>query len=294
MTACHFNTGGYAMDTRSQFTFYDSFYRAVSHISDPVERCLAYEAIISYALYAQEPNMSALPTSVAIVFDAARPNLDTSRRKSTVGKKGGRHKSAVQTQDEQKPVDSQPEKQDDSCFSSCETKNDFAFSNAESKDKIEDKVKDKDKIKTKTKEKNKCYSSGGSGGPPTPHAAATEEDSPASAVIAHYRQWINPDPSDSCLQALCEFSRSLSSEVCMRSIDEAVDAGKPFWAYIRAILQDKVRRGITSLDKWPDPSPSRSRQRPAGTAAEETVDLKKNAQQLQRLREKMRGEGGME
>ena len=76
---------------RTQFTFYESFFKAVMHIKDPADRAATYDAICSYALYGEEPGDD-LPTAAAIVFELTKPNLDTARRKANAGKKGGDHK----------------------------------------------------------------------------------------------------------------------------------------------------------------------------------------------------------
>ena len=75
--------------TRTQFTFYESFYKAVSRIKKKAERADAYETIILYALTSQEPDFSSLPDSAAIAFEMIRPHLDSARRKAVSGKQGG-------------------------------------------------------------------------------------------------------------------------------------------------------------------------------------------------------------
>lgn len=74
---------------RKQFTFYESFYRTISRIKDKAARADAYEAIIQYALFGEEPDLDQLPDAAAIVFEAVRPNLDAARKKSEAGKQGG-------------------------------------------------------------------------------------------------------------------------------------------------------------------------------------------------------------
>lgn len=77
---------------RKQFTFYDSFYTAISRIKKPTERAAAYDTICAYALRGIEPDLEKLPASVAIAFELTRPTLDSSRRKAESGKKGGASK----------------------------------------------------------------------------------------------------------------------------------------------------------------------------------------------------------
>jgi len=79
---------------RTQFTFYESFARAIRRIRKPSDRAAAYDAIIDYALYGTEPDLDNLPDSVCIVFDLIKPNLDTSRRKAAGGKNGRPEKDA--------------------------------------------------------------------------------------------------------------------------------------------------------------------------------------------------------
>ena len=77
--------------TRKQFTFYESFAVALRRIRRRDTRCIAYDAIIDYALYNLEPNLEDFPQSAAIAFDLIRPLLDSARKKSAAGHKGGMH-----------------------------------------------------------------------------------------------------------------------------------------------------------------------------------------------------------
>lgn len=77
---------------RTQFTFYESFYKAISRIKKKADRADAFDAICAYALYGLEPNLESMPDAAAIAFELSKPNLDASRRKATSGKKGGERK----------------------------------------------------------------------------------------------------------------------------------------------------------------------------------------------------------
>ena len=79
-------------ESRSQFTFYDSFYRALSRIRKKADRADAYDAIVAYALLGEEPELDKLSDAAAIAFEVIRPNLDASRRKAASGKQGGKAK----------------------------------------------------------------------------------------------------------------------------------------------------------------------------------------------------------
>jgi hypothetical protein len=110
---------------RTQFTFYDSFFRSISRIKNKAARCDAYDAICRYALTGEEPDYDNMADIAAIAFEGAKPNLDASRRKAESGKKGGENK--------------QPASKAEANGEQSETKN-----------------KDKNKDKKKNKNKDKC------------------------------------------------------------------------------------------------------------------------------------------
>jgi hypothetical protein len=85
---------------REQFTFYQSFEKAISKIKSKAARCEAYDAVVKYALYGLEPDN--ISDSAAIVFELTKPVLDASKRKAENGKAGGRPK-ANEKQTESKP-----------------------------------------------------------------------------------------------------------------------------------------------------------------------------------------------
>lgn len=98
------------MEQRSQFTFYESFFNALSRIKKEADRAKAYDAICAYALYGTEPDMDTLPDSAAIAFELVKPNLDSSRRKANSGKKGGEKKHAASSEEaNEKQNGSKPE-----------------------------------------------------------------------------------------------------------------------------------------------------------------------------------------
>ena len=90
------------MDERTQFTFYASFFDAVSRIKKKADRADAYDAICAYALREEEPDFSKMSDAAQIAFLLIRPNLDSSRRKAKSGKGGG-SKKANGKQNESKP-----------------------------------------------------------------------------------------------------------------------------------------------------------------------------------------------
>lgn len=82
---------------RTQFTFYESFYKATKRIKDPLARAQAYDAICDYALYGMAPDMDSLSDVAAIAFELIKPNLDASRKKAEVGRAGGSRKQGGST-----------------------------------------------------------------------------------------------------------------------------------------------------------------------------------------------------
>mgnify|MGYP000725150182 FL=1 len=90
------------MDERTQFTFYASFFDAVSRIKKKADRADAYDAICAYALREEEPDFSKMSDAAQIAFLLIKPNLDSSRRKAKSGKDGG-SKKANGKKNESKP-----------------------------------------------------------------------------------------------------------------------------------------------------------------------------------------------
>lgn len=112
---------------RTQFTFYDSFFRAISRIKSKSARCDAYDALCKYALSGIEPDIDSMPDAAAIAFESFKPNLDASRRKAQSGSTGGKNKQTA----------SKPEANDKQT----------ASKEAESKNKNKNKNKKKNKDK---------------------------------------------------------------------------------------------------------------------------------------------------
>lgn len=88
---------------RTQFTFYESFYKAISRIKKKADRADAYDIICSYALFQEEPDLDSVSDAVAIAFELLRPVLDKAREKAENGKNGGSKPKANRKQTESKP-----------------------------------------------------------------------------------------------------------------------------------------------------------------------------------------------
>lgn len=83
---------------RTQFTFYESWYKAVSQLRKKSDQAETMDAICKYALYAEEPDISGPP---AAIFESIRPALNTARKKSENGKRGGSKRKAKESKPEE-------------------------------------------------------------------------------------------------------------------------------------------------------------------------------------------------
>lgn len=88
---------------RQQFTFYESFFKAICRIKKKADRADAYDIICNYALNQIEPDLESVSDSVAIVFDLLRPVLEKANAKAKSGEKGGTKPKANGKQNESKP-----------------------------------------------------------------------------------------------------------------------------------------------------------------------------------------------
>ena len=74
---------------RAQFTFYRSFFKAISRIKKKTDRADAYDIICAYALDQIKPDLDSVSDAVAIAFELLRPVLDKAKERAESGKKGG-------------------------------------------------------------------------------------------------------------------------------------------------------------------------------------------------------------
>lgn len=88
---------------RDQFTFYASFARAARRIRKPSERCAFYDAVVSFALQGEEPDLDNAPESVALAMELVMPVLASSRRKAENGRAGGKNTASKTEANESKP-----------------------------------------------------------------------------------------------------------------------------------------------------------------------------------------------
>ena len=124
---------------REQFTFYQSFEKAIARIKKKADRCDAYDAIVKYALYGEVPDLDKIAESAAIAFELSKPVLDASRRKAESGKVGG---NAKQTASKPQANDKQTESKTEQTASKKENKKE-----GEKEKEIENKCLEKEKVK---------------------------------------------------------------------------------------------------------------------------------------------------
>lgn len=214
------------MMERTQFTFYESFYRAISRIKDNSDRAATYDAICAYALYGTMPDLDSLPDASAIAFELIKPNLDSSRKKAVSGKMGG---SAKQTGSKQEANRKQSVSKTERCGK-----------DAGNKKEIEGEKEDKKEIEGEKEVEDECLI-GHTAPVPNPDVAA---------VISDYLNRINPSASPFSLEELSGYAEEMGKDVCIRAFDIALDSKKATWSYIRAILRDKQARGVKCLADW--------------------------------------------
>lgn len=83
---------------------------------------------------------------------------------------------------------------------------------------------------------------------PTPSVSPPPD--PVAAVLADYLNRINPSASPYSLDELRGYAEEMGEAVCKRAFDIALDNKKATWRYVRAILRDKLSRGVKCLADW--------------------------------------------
>ena len=214
---------------RTQFTFYESFAKALKRIKKKSDKADAYDAIVDYALYGVLPNLEKLPDSAAIAFELIRPTLDASKRKAESGKRGGINKQTA----------SKPE-------ANCKQ----TGSKPEANTKREQTVREKENEIENEKE-NECYKeippNGGIKKTPPPGDGVELSN---DKVIAYYANRVNATMSDMVISSLLGYEKIMGADCCIRAIDIAMDEKKATWSYINAILKSKEKQGVRCLSDW--------------------------------------------
>lgn len=214
---------------RSQFTFYESFARALKRIKKDADRAKAYDAICDYALFGKEPDCDTLPDAAAIAFDLIRPVLDAGKKKAEAGQLGGkRGKRASNQEANSKQPGSKPQKNG---------------SEKESEGEKEVEVE---------KEKESLFSAGGGAGNAqareNAEGGSSQYDPELARVMSFFLDKINPTPSTHCTAALIDYTKRLSADVVLHALGVALDERKYQWSFIRSILERYSREKLTSVD----------------------------------------------
>lgn len=120
-------------------------------------------------------------------------------------------------------------------------------------------------------------------------------DDALSTVMSAYMSRINPTPSPSSMDDLKAFVSSMGSDVCLKAIDTAVDAGKASWSYVRAILRSKQQQGVKSLADWNAMESRRGNPKQAGWKPGQDRDapdpkFAEQSKEMRRIIERMREE----
>ena len=148
---------------REQFTFYASFARAARRIRKPSERCAFYDAVVSFALQGEEPDLDNAPESVALAMELVMPVLASSRRKAENGKRGGSKAEANASNAEANASKAQANASKAQANPKQEERKQTEASSKQSASKKEDKKEGE----SKKEKENECSIS-----PPTPSSPA--------------------------------------------------------------------------------------------------------------------------
>ena len=169
---------------RKQFTFYASFFEAVSMLSRATDRCRVYEAICRFGLYGEEPDPNKLTGGAALAWQLLRPVLDAGRRKAESGKRGNDTRWGGT-------------KNEGEIVIACDKKSGRKGKGEKEKEKEVEKEEEIEKEK-----EDKCPVPGG------------------WEVLEAYRDKINPQPSPRCREELEGFVGTVGPQVCLRAKQE--------------------------------------------------------------------------
>ena len=226
---------------RTQFTFYESFYRAISRIKNDSDRAATYDAICAYALYGTMPDLDSLPDASAIAFELIKPNLDASRKKAVSGKLGGSSKqTGSKAEANRKQTASTNEAKGEDATKTEQT----AGADGGNKKEEENEGEKEKEEENEVEDEDECLLGGA---PPTVNVPPHDH---VAAVLADYLNRINATASPTSLEELKSFAEDLGEAVCKRAFDIALDNKKTTWPYIKAILRDKAANGVKCLADW--------------------------------------------
>ncbi len=233
---------------RRQITFYRSFYNAIRRIKKASDRLQAYDAVFDYAFKNVQPDFEKLPDAAAIVFDLVCPTLDAANRRAENGLLGGRPPAAEK---DGKPLKNKEKLNTDRPKNEEENKKAKKTETNQRQPKAETGESKKEGEGEKEVEvESDSYKET----IPLPVGSGMEKKAAASAAAsnarAEYLDRINPAASSACLAELAAFAEKMGAACCSRAMDIALDSKVPTWPYIRAILRDKLQRGVRCLADW--------------------------------------------
>lgn len=212
--------------TRDQFTFYRSYYEALATLP-PKDFKAVVLAVCAYALDEETVSLSGIPQTV---FTLIRPTLDSGRNKA-------KNRLNKRKQEENKPITN--EEQTDN-----KTEQTRKEGEREKEGEMEVEVECEREYEN---DMLKILPPDGGNTKSAPVAASAVAD-----VQTDFLNRINPTPSSVCLDELAGYAETLGPEVCKRAFDEALDARKTQWSYIRGILRAKEAAGVRCLADWND------------------------------------------
>lgn len=150
------------MDERKAFSFYRSYYEAAKDLPTKEDQADFLMAICSYIFDGVEPDLQGVASAM---FKLAKPNLDTSIKRASVGQTGGKSKANAKQNDSKpeanaKQNGSKPEANDKQTASNDEANpkrymiNDYMINDCMINDQV---INDKEKIKKKEKPQKHKY-----------------------------------------------------------------------------------------------------------------------------------------
>lgn len=247
---------------RTQFTFYESFFKAITRIKKKQDRADAYDMICSYALYQIEPDLDSVPDAVAIAFDLLRPVLDKAKERSESGKKGGGKPEANDKQTESKPEanDKQTASSPEATAKLGETPS-KKEGEKEKENEKENEVEKECEVENNSSPKNKAPSKLPPSNTPTPKPQ-NSEFSPftfSPALDAKLRQWFvyksqrregyTPQGRQSFLSQIAKYLETYPDSALCALIDECMASN---W---KSVVFDRLAKNPAAyLRKAPDKS----------------------------------------
>lgn len=224
------------------FTFFRSWWEAIKDAPDK-ERLEIYDALSKYAFTGQI-DLEELSFSAKMFVVSHMPTLDESIKKSIAGARGA----------EEREKNRRAKKQNQNCFEAEMKVLPSSFesaSNGEERRGVESSVEERSVEESSVEE-----SSVEDDDPPTPHGVALSIVSDSPSVRFYLAN--GKSLSKSAKQEIMSFEKILGSDVVKYAMEITINESKGI-GYLRGILNNKKRDGITSLAKWDEHEQSRKK-----------------------------------